>query len=230
MKSTDPIEMFKHLEPPAPADVGQRNADILAAVHAHAASGSTRRTRNPWILGGGAVAIAVATAAFAVLRTSPVSDPTAISCLATTDLDGDLVGLAASDDPIEACRQLWADGTLGNGDIPPLTACVNEAGAAAVVPADGAVCSRLGLDELEPGITDEQQAVLDVNESLIDLFGTECFEQDAAVEEVQRQLDAAGLEAWTVDVPEAFDPATPCAGPGVDSENQRIFVIGARER
>lgn len=230
MTPTDPIEMFTHLEPPAPPDAHRRNADILTAVHAHAAKGSRRSARNPWILGGGAVAIVLATAAFAVLRSSPVSDPTAVSCLATTDLNGDLVGLAASEDPVDACRQLWADGTLGNGDVPPLTGCVNEAGAAAVVPADGAVCSRLGLDELEPGITDEQQAVLDVNESLIDLFGTNCFEQDAAVAEVQRQLDAAGLEAWTVDVPEPFEPATPCAVPGVDIDNQRLFVIGARAR
>lgn len=230
MKPTDPIELFKHLEPPIPAEAEQRNASILAAVHGHAAKTRQRRGRNPWIIGGGAVAIVLATAAFAVLRTSTVSDPTAVSCLATTDLEGDLVGLAASEDPVEACRQLWIDGTLGNGDVPPLTGCVNEAGAAAVVPADGAVCNRLGLDELEPGMSAEQQAVLNVNDSLIDLFGSECFEQDEAVAEVQRQLDAANLDVWTVAVPEPFDPATPCAGPGVDTDNKRIFVIGARER
>ena len=230
MKPTDPIELFTQLEPPTPADAEQRNADILAAVHAHTAKNSRRRGRNPWILGGGAVAIVLATAAFAVLRTSTVSDPTAVSCLATADLDGDLVGLAASADPVEACRQLWIDRTLGAGDVPPLTGCVNDAGAAAVVPADGAVCNRLGLDELEPGLSDEQQAVLKVSDSLIDLFQRNCFEQDAAVAEARRQLDAASLVDWAVDVPEMFDPATPCAVTGVDIDNQRIFVIGARER
>jgi hypothetical protein len=230
MKPTDPIELFNHLEPPAPTDAEQRNADVLAAVHAHTAKGTKRRTRNPWILGGGAVAIVLATAAFAVLRTSPVSDPTAVSCLATTNLDGDLVGLAASDDPVEACRELWIDGTLGDGEVPPLSGCVNEAGAAVVVPAGDAVCNRLSLDELEPGINEEQHAVLGVNRSLIDLFGSECFEHVEAVEEVQRQLAAAGLAEWTVDAPEPFNPATPCAVPGVDPVNRRIVVIGARER
>lgn len=229
MNHTDPFELFKHLEPPT-GDVEQRNADILTGVRAHASRQHRGRTPKPWLLGGGAVAIVLATAAFAVLRTSSVSDPTAVSCLATTSLDGDLVGLTASDDPVGACRQLWIDGTLGDGGVPPLTGCVNAAGAAAVVPAEGTICNRLGLAELEPGLNDEQQTVLDVNESLIELFGGECFEQDAAVEEVRRQLDAAGLDDWAVDVPEPFGNEQPCAVPGVDTENRRIFVIGARER
>jgi hypothetical protein len=159
-----------------------------------------------------------------------VSDPTATSCYATAAITGDLVGLDTSDDPVEACRQLWIDGILGNGDVPPLTGCVNEAGAAVVVPGEGAVCNRVGLAELEPGLTAEQQAAVTVNDTLIDLFGTECFDQATAVEEVERQLDAAGLDEWTADAPEDFDPATPCAGPGIDAASKRIFVIGARKR
>jgi len=230
MKPTDPVDLFQQLEPPTPGNAEERDASILAAVHAHVATKQKPRSRNPWILGGGAVAIVLTTAAFAVLRTSPVSDPTAVSCYATVDLEGDLVALAASDDPIQACRQLWIDGTLGNGGVPPLAGCVNNAGAAAVVPGEGVLCNRLGLDELEAGLTVEQQTVVDINAVLIDRFGTECFDQVAAVEEVQRQIDNAGLDSWTVDSPEAFDPSTPCAVPGIDTENRRIFVIGARAR
>jgi hypothetical protein len=230
MKPTDPIELFNQLEPPAPNDAADRNAAILAAVHQHARTSRTKRARNPWIVGGSAVAVVLATAAFALVWTASVSDPTAVSCYETVDLNGDLVGLAASDDPVAACRQLWLDGTLGTGDVPPLTACVNEAGAAAVIPDEAASCNRLGLAELEAGLTDDQQAILEINETLIDLFSNECFDQNAAIAAVQEQLDEAGLDEWTVDAPEPFDPATPCAIPGIDNDNRRIIVIGARER
>ena len=233
MTRTDPFELFKQLDPSTqldPVEVEQRNTEVLQQILQQPRQTESRSRRTPWILGGGLAVAVLATAAFAFIRSSTVSDPLAISCMATNDLDSDIVALRNVDDPVAACGELWKTGQLGNGEVPELAGCVNDDGAAVVFPSSSDICSRLGLAELEPELTDNAAAISALEDSLVTAFADDCFEQDAAVEEAQRQLDGSGLDGWTVNVPETFPTDAPCAVPGIDIDAQQVIVIGARSR
>lgn len=229
MNERDPIELFGLLDPTEAISDTERDEALLAEIVGADRPTPRKIDRRRWITGGAIAAAGLATAAFAVLRVSPVDDPTAVTCMVTTDPDGDRFGLPASDDPVAACAELWTDGTLGTGQPPRLAACVNDVGAAVVFPSGSAICSRLGLAELDAGLSDEQQRVVDVQDALAELFGTRCFTQDAAIEETRRRLDAARLTEWTIDVPEPFDATGMCAGPGFDVNTQRVVLSAVRE-
>ena len=233
MTGTDPIEMFKHLDPSRhldPDDVARRDAEILAHIlqQPRTPSVTAWARRRPWLSGGGLAAVVLATAAFAVVRISSVSDPTGVACMASIDPQGDVVALAPSTDPVAACEVLWADGTLGDGEVPPLSGCVNTAGLAAVYPAKSEICSKLGLAELDPELSDDQTRIVALQESLTDTFLADCFDLDTAVAETQRQLDDSNLTGWTVVIPEPFDNTRPCAAAGIDPAAQQILIFGAR--
>jgi len=235
MTRTDPFELFKQLDPSNqldPAEIEQRNAEVLQHILHQPRPNQTivRSQRRLWLLGGGLTVVVLATAAFAFIRAATVSDPLAISCMTTNKLDSDIVALGNAEDPVAACGELWESGVLGDGDVPALSGCVNDAGAAVVFPSSSDICGQLGLAELEPGLTDQQRAITTLEDSLVTTFADDCFEQDAAVEEAQRQLDQAALDGWTVNVPEPFPADAPCAVPGIDIEKQQIIVIGARSR
>lgn len=235
MNGTDPYKLFKQLDPSRgldPNDIEQRNADVLREIlqqprHSKSAARSRRRS---WLLGGGLAVVVLATAAFAFIRASTVSDPLAVSCMATNDLDSDTVALRSSNDPVSACGELWETGVLGTGEVPDLSGCVNATGAAVVFPSTRDICGRLGLAELEPGLTDEQRIISSLEDSLVTAFAGGCYEQAAAVDEAQRQLDETGLEDWTVSAPEPFAEDATCAVGGVDIAAQQIIVIGGRTR
>lgn len=233
MTGTDPIEMFKHLDPSRhldPKDVARRDADILAHILQQPRTPlvTSRSRRRPWLIGGGLAVVVFATAAFAVLRTAPVSDPTGVACMASTDPQGDVIAIAPSIDPVAACAVLWADGSLGDGEVPPLSGCVNSAGLAAVYPAGSEICSKLGLAELDPEVRDEAKSVVALQESLADTFLGNCYDLDTALAETQRQLDDSDLSGWTVVNPEPFDKTRPCAAAGIDPDAQQILIFGAR--
>ena len=234
MTGTDPIELFKHLDPSRhldPDDVARRGSDILAYILQQPRTASdhvARSLRRPWLIGGGVAVVVLATAAFAVVRILSVSDPTGVACMASTDPRGDVVAIAPSPDPIGACAVLWSDGSLGDGEVPPLSGCVNSAGLAVVYPADSESCGELGLAELDLGLSDDQVSVVALQHSLAETFLTDCYDLDTALAEAQRQLDASGLTGWTVVNPEPFDETRPCAGPGIDLDGQRILIFGAR--
>lgn len=236
MSGSDPIELFKHLDPTrqiaSSQEAARTNEAILASVLAHSrrpVPTSRGSRRKPWMIGGGLIVVVLATAAFVVLRREPVSDPLGIACMASTDPSGDVVALPAGEDPVEACRRLWTDGTLGTGEPPPLAACINQGGAAAVFPGDSEICSRLGLAGLEPGFTPDQRRIVQLEGSLAETFGAQCFAEDEAVTETQRQLDASGLTGWTVYVPDPFGASARCAGSGIDLEQRRVLLGGVRE-
>ncbi len=235
MTGTDPLELFKQLDPSKqldPVEIEQRNAEVLQHILQQPRPSQTgvRSKRRLWLLGGGLAVVVLATAAFAFIRASTVSDPLAISCMATNELDSDNVALRNAEDPVAACSELWKTGELGDGQVPALSGCVNDAGAAVVFPSSSDICGQLGLAELAPGLPDQQSAIATLEESLVTTFADDCFEQVAAVEEAQRQLDQAALDGWTVNVPEPFPADAPCAVPGIDIDAQQIIVIGARSR
>lgn len=235
---TDPFELFRSMSPLDNSESGELSAtdeQLLARILATPVDeqpgvAKQRPTRRRLAVATGVVmTAALATAAFTFLRSEPVTNPTAVSCYSTADLGGDIVGLGSSADPIEACRAVWREGDLRtDGTVPPLVGCVNAAGAAAVFPGEGDVCERLGLPNLEAGLTDEQVAIIELQETLIDTFLDRCFTEDEAVAEARRQLDAAGLDNWTAEPAEAFPVGLSCAGVGVDPNNELVIVVGVR--
>lgn len=231
MNFPDPFELFRDLEPPIDEeDASRRDDEVLANVMRAVSLPQSKRPWPRWMIMGGIGAVAVTTAAFAVLRSEPASEPTALVCLASPDPLGDAVGLGAAENVVEACRELWRNGTLGSGSVPPLTACVNEAGAPVVFPAVGTICNRVGMPTLEPSLTDEQRAIVLIQEQLVAAFLNECFEERAAVEQAHRLLDEFGVVGWTVDVPEPFPPGAECAVLGVDNSAKTLIVVGSRPR
>ena len=238
-RPSDPFELFRAMNPfdgRDTEDLSSADEELLARIlttpiEEQPEDLSQRPSRRRLAIIASAVVIAtLATAAFASLRSQPVTNPVAVVCYATADVvDGDRVGLGSELDPIEACRAVWRDGDLKtDGSVPPLVGCVNAAGAAAVFPGEGDVCERLGLPTLEEGLSDEQVSIIEMQDSLIDTFLDRCFTEDAAVAEARRQLEAAGLEDWTAQVAEAFPDDGPCAGVGVDPDQEIVILVGVR--
>jgi len=237
-RSTDPFDLFRALNPfdDEPDELSTADEQLLARILATPVEPtSTEASRPPTrrrlaVVAGLVATASLATAAFTFLRSEPVTNPTAVVCYATADvIDGDRVGLGSTDDPVAACSAEWRDGELRtDGSVPPLVGCVNEAGAAAVFPGAGDVCERLGLPNLEQGLTDDQIAITKVQDTLIDLFLDRCFAEDDAVAEARRQLNAAGLDNWTAKPAETFTEDLPCAGVGVIVDEKVVIVVGVR--
>lgn len=245
MSGRDPFELLSELNPFVDEFGGFGDADealllrILETpvtatqtkepVGSRESAVSRARGRGPWVIGGVVALVVLSTAAFAVLRRDRASDPTGVLCYATADVDaGDRAVLPPSDDPVAACAVPWSDGTFSRAGAPALVGCVNDAGVATVFPGDPSVCSQLGLAELEPGRTVEQQAVVDLGDRLIDAFTNECVDQDDAVPVAQGLLDASGLEGWTVQLAEDFPHGLECGIATPLPDTRTVIVGGAR--
>lgn len=233
MTKTDPFELFKALSPYLD-EPGRDSPDegLLARIKTEPRDVAPlhHSKRRVWAVGGALAVTVLATAAFAVLRSSPASEPTTIVCAATEDPQGDVVGVAGASDPVAACSVLWSDGTLGTGPVPPLAGCVNANGTVVVLPGGAtSVCSKAGLDLLDlDADNSENLDVLAVEEHLIDTFLNDCYDQDDALAEVRRILDDAGLVEWTVTLAGDFPDGLNCAGINVDASEQQVTVAGAR--
>jgi hypothetical protein len=234
MTKTDPFELFNALNPDLDNDDDGPDEELLARILAQPRTAGHRRRsrRRQWIIAGTVAVAGMASAAFAVLRSSPASEPTGIACAATDDPDGDIVGLPGAVDPVAACAELWTNGTLGSGTVPPLAACVNDAGAVVVLPGEAsAVCTKAGFDLLDlDADTSNAAGVLALEERLIDTFLNDCYGQDAALAEARRILDDEGFADWTVTLAEDFPDGLDCAGIAVDSSEQSVIVAGVRPR
>lgn len=172
-------------------------------------------------------AIASATA-FTMLRDQRASNPLGVACHRSADDSSDVVGLPPAVDPVAACEEPWLDGTFGNGSVPPLIGCVNDAGVASVFPGNVSVCRTLGLADLRPGRTDEQQAMVDLENRLVEDFLGACYRQQDALDHANSLLAASVLEDWTVQLAEPFPTGSECAAAGLIKESKTVMVLGSR--
>jgi len=206
----------------------QRLATIIAT---RPSTASNRSPRHLWrwavVLGIGTTVIA--SGAYALARSQPAHNPTGITCYQEADLDSSRVVLGPTDDPIATCAAVWMDGTLGRSGPPELAACVNAPGVAVVLPGDQSACGRLGLPDLEAGRGPEEQAIVDLQATLEDVFAANCYRQSQALSKARDLLDASGLEGWQVELAEPFPPASQCGATGVLTDSRTVLVIGARE-
>lgn len=176
-----------------------------------------------------AVALAVAgsgAVAWAVVHRERSSTPGVVQCFAEARLDGSsaIVGLGGVD-PVERCAQAWDDRVDEWGSLPPLVACVSPGGGAVVMPGDDSTCRSLGLVDLDPTLTGEQERVVRLQHDLGEQLSAQgCVQLDEAVEIARTQLVEHQLDAWGVETLGTPDEHAPCGVAWVDFETETIYI------
>ena len=165
------------------------------------------------------------------ILTRPVTQPQAIACFQAPNLDADRVAVQ-SGSSAAACEHLWADGTLSNptfgpaGSVPPLVACVSEAGSLFVFPSDDlSLCGRLGLAEPDPSPPQDADRVRAIIDDLANYFSDQpCIPIQRAADDVRRILDEQGATDWTIDATPGTDDR-PCASVALDAEQTTVLLV-----
>lgn len=182
------------------------------------------------IIAGLFAVVVVGTGAVAVARWVSQPDDTArLSCYSDVAIDPEAqYALPVDPDltPIDQCAALWADGRLGPGEPPPLSACVSDASITIVVPGRPGTCSSIGLADLDPDAPTENVAALVVS-GLSDAFDVApCLDTaDAATDVTRIVLDEAGATDWTIVVQGDVTPERPCLYAAPIPEEQRILLV-----
>jgi hypothetical protein len=229
MTPRDPIELFGLLDPFTDESSSEQDeARLLRIVETPVTGERDRRRFRPWVITTIVTGAVVTTAAFAVLHQQRASNPVAIVCHREANLQGDRTEVAPAADPVAACSVPWIDGTWSTSGPPRLAACVTGNGVATVFPGDSNVCAQLGLAQLEPGGSDEQQAIVALQQRLAEAFSATCFHQDESLVQATAILNASHLVGWTVQLAEAFPPGLDCGAPGVLPDAKTVIVGGGR--
>jgi hypothetical protein len=177
-------------------------------------------------------AVFLMAAAYVVFR--PVTEPLTVACYGAADLDADIVVVEARtvDDLVESCRPLWrADGEFGaqldGGPPPDLQACVLDTGAVGVFPtaAGSQVCDDLGLALPASDSPEQNQAVIELRDELVDAFLAECLGVEEARVRVEEALVRRGLDDWQVIVTQAFTEERPCPSLAFDVPAQTVELV-----
>lgn len=237
-ESRDNLERLRSLNPVDLDQVegpdSERAQDLLARVlqtprPATRRSAAQRTVRLAAVLAILALFLLAAT----WLLTREVETPQSIACYQAVDLDSD-VAAAPPGRPAtaEACAQVWDDNVLTNpdlvpaGSVPPLTACVTQAGTLAVFPTgDSTVCETLGLAHPEPSSQDEADQVRQLDTSLNQFFASsDCVAIEDAVARVRQILNDSGFSEWTIQQEQATG-ARPCASYSLNAPTQTINII-----
>ena len=193
---------------------------------------STRRWLRPRVALGlaalvGVLAIAM-TFAFNLIATT-----TSVACFADNDVDADRLVIALSDstDP-NVCADPWIEGLftlpgLAPGEVPPLTSCVNEAGALVVLPTDDpGVCEELGFAAASPSQPEQLfisvAAVVDELDAYI--AAVPCRPLEDAADAARRILDEEGLDMWLVEITESTDGSL-CASIAIDTPSETLLIV-----
>lgn len=195
-----------------------------------------RHRRSVVAIVTGALVVGGAAGAAALARSGQPERPElGVVCRADVSLDADGLVLPASDDPVEACAEAWANGRVADGEVPDaptpspsvpaeLTACVGPGRAIEVFPGAAEVCDRLGLVPLDPR-PDDLTLLADqlVERVAVEVNLAGCTDADVASAGVQRILADLGLSTWVVEVePAAADAA--CTVAIVDTARSSIVI------
>jgi RNA polymerase sigma factor (sigma-70 family) len=133
---------------------------------------------------------------------------------------------AVSGDPVADCASLWH--RVIDNDPPPMTAYDNGRGGVSVLLASEPVPA--GYTPLQPGPF-QDTSIIELQETLEDIgsgLGSACFDEEAARDLTQRQLDRLGLVEWiiTVDETRVPDGDLLCANPAVEGEFSQVVLFG----
>lgn len=233
MNERDIFDALREVDPAGgidPQDAARIKARVRARVLADASPHRSGRRRL--LLAVAVTILALAAVAAAVYLTRQPTQISGIGC--SEDLSGDAVYVVESTgglDP-QRCAALWADGTITNpditppGQIPPLTGCVNDAGTLIVLPTDDQdVCERLGMANYLPP-SEAVTSIIDVQDRLIEQINPQtCPSFDDAQRLANQALADAGIEDWTVVVPQPATDQRPCPSLAFDSATHQILLV-----
>lgn len=162
-----------------PAAARHSTRRLLEDAAAAPTGGLRRWLSRGVVIGGTAALVLTSGAAVAFVALAPATEQGIVRCFTLPELGtaDDFYGTdtaqasATNDGPVPiadalaACSDLWRQGALTYGvktpqgppqnssrtvyDVPQLTACVLDSGAAGVFPADSDICSQLGLPRLQ---------------------------------------------------------------------------------
>ena len=173
------------------------------------------------VIVGGSVGVA------ALIRSGqPIQPAQGIACRAAEDPRSDAIVIPANADPIAACAEQWANGTLGpTSDVPPLTVCIAVTGVVEVYPGDSEVCGRIGLVNADAELTPDNLAVLALNDRLVnEVNAAACAAAVDVLASAKRIVDESGLDGWTIAIRGDSRDAD-CAKVALDQPTKTITVI-----
>ncbi len=219
---SDPLDIVRDLAPQVGAQpelLERVRKDFMATItqSPEAVSGPKRRRRR-WALPIAAAAVLSTVAAgWAILASS---DSTALQC------PGNVVIDAVTGDPVLDCSNEWR--RSNDTPSPPMVAYDNGRGGVVVLVEGDPVPD--GYTALEPG-TVQNTALIELEAALSDVgTGLEsgCYDDVAATEITQRELDRLELTDWTVtvDADRRPDGSSSCAYFIVDASSQQVQLIG----
>ena len=197
-------------------------------------SASRRRVR-PLVLAFAAATLVLSATGFgAYALTREPTHVDSIGCYEQADLNSNVavIGSAATD-PIAACAALWRTGSLGSTtDVPPLTACVLDTGAVAVIPGEPSICEGLGIASLSADARDRLARLGELRVALAERFGdssgskrrTACVGEAAAMQIVRAELKARGLTDWTIEITSPVDAERRCASASIVPADKTIML------
>lgn len=199
-----------------------------------------RRRRTTAMIGVLVLGVSgVAAAAFVAGRQPEMT--LSVGCYAEARLDADTAVVAVErEGAVETCAQLWREGHIGSGPVPPLQACVLREGAIGVFPGDDpSVCAGLGNntvpahEDLAPPTGGDVTAMRD---DLVARYGSQpCLPPAEARAGAEAALRRHGFRGWEVEVSGedeglGFTPERPCASFLVDEERKLIVLVPFQRR
>ena len=197
---------------------------------------ASRRRVRPLVLAFAAATVVLSATGFgAYALTREPTHVDSIGCFERADLSSNVavIGSAATD-PVAACAAVWRSGALGSTkSVPPLTPCVLETGAVAVVPGEPGICEALGVASLSAEARDRLARLGELRAVLAQRFGdgsgsktrTACVGEAAAVRIVRAELEARGLADWTIEITPSFDAERRCASASIVPADRTIMLI-----
>ena len=251
MHMGDPLMRLRAANPIPPATVTEFRADpalfraITTGTLGQGGAQTRRRARRrrariavPALAVAGLLGGAVA---YGVLGDG-APKPHTVACYERADLEAHaaVVGVGR-EGPVAACAALWERGAFGSDrEVPALAECLLPIGVVAVFPATPGhdVCRAVAGSQAPAAATTAPSPTLaDVNDRFLafreavrpQFLDVPCVDPKDAAAIVRRELDRAGLSAWTVRSG-PFSPERPCATLSFRPEQAEVVLVPGTPR
>lgn len=239
MSRRDPFELLGLADPVPDASALRLPAGVADDVMAgRNPSPRRRRGRRTAMLGVVVLGVSAVAAGAFVARRQPTMT-IRVGCYAEARLDADTA--VVSTEPagaVETCAQLWSEGHIGSGPVPPLQACVLRGGAIGVFPGDDpSACADLGNNSAPAPPPEEitrPEGTGDVAALTAEFQaasrGAACVTPDEARAIATAALRRHGFRDWKIEVAggasgNGFDDERPCATFLVDEERKSVVLV-----
>ena len=227
--------MNKPMSLPPDRDLPARRLQLRREHLVQEITASPQRVRPLVLVFAAAILVVSATGFGAYALTREPTHVDSIGCFEEADLSSNVavIGSAATD-PVAACAELWRSGALGSTtSVPPLTACVLDTGAVAVIPGEPGICEGLGIASLSADGRDRLTRLGELRAALAHRFGdgsgskrrTDCVGEAAAMRIARAELEARGLVDWTIEVTSPFSADRRCASASIVPADRSIMLI-----